>query len=70
LGFRRPGRFWADAAIVAACGMLVSLLIETTQVFLPTRNSSLMDVLLNTVGSAAGALFWSACRRVREQAGL
>ena len=39
-----------------ALGFGVSLLIETAQVFLPGRDSSLLDLAANTVGTAAGAL--------------
>jgi len=41
------------AAIVA--GFTISLLIETLQVLLPSRDSSLLDLINNTVGTAVGA---------------
>jgi len=49
------GRKWAWATGIAA---IVSLLIETIQLFLPARVSSLADVLSNTFGGGLG--FWIA----------
>ncbi len=37
-------------------GALVTLLIETTQAWLPTRDSSMTDVLTNILGTAIGAV--------------
>ena len=45
--------FRAVGAVVAA-GFLVSLLIETLQVWLPSRNSSATDLLMNTLGTTVG----------------
>jgi VanZ family protein len=39
------------------CGVLTSLGIELLQVFLPSRDSSLLDVVNNVVGTTAGAFF-------------
>lgn len=50
--YERP-RLWATLA-----GIAVSLTIEITQYWLPTRDSSMTDVLTNTVGSAIGALLY------------
>lgn len=41
-------------------GAITSLLIEVLQIFLPTRDSSLIDVIGNSFGSSCGALAWFA----------
>jgi hypothetical protein len=46
--------FW----ITIFLGVCLSLSIELTQIYLPTRDSSLLDVLSNTLGSAAGVLLF------------
>src|SRR5207248_262794 len=38
-------------------GVLTSLAIELLQVFLPSRDSSLLDVVNNVLGTIAGAFF-------------
>jgi hypothetical protein len=56
-GFRRV-TFWTVLA-----GFVVSLAIESLQTYLPTRNSDLTDVVLNTLGASVGAwlhMIWSA----------
>jgi hypothetical protein len=40
--------------LVVVLGLTISLLIEICQHFLPTRDSSMADVITNTVGTAAG----------------
>jgi hypothetical protein len=49
-------------ALIAAVaiGLITSLGIELLQVYLPTRDSSLLDVINNTLGSMAGALLPSS----------
>lgn len=48
--------------IAAAAGVAVSLAIETTQVWLPGRDSSLLDLGANALGAAIGALLCTAWR--------
>ena len=45
-------------AVAVAAGLLLSLCIEWAQVYLPTRDSSLTDLLVNTLGATAGAVLW------------
>ena len=48
---------WLRAIIVATLtGATLSLVIEVGQVWLPTRDSSLLDLALNTAGTGIGAL--------------
>jgi len=57
-----------EAAIL---GALLSVSIETIQIFEPARVSSLLDVLANTAGALAGALLVRAsARRIRVNAKL
>lgn len=51
---------------VAVC-FILSLAIETAQVFLPERFSQLSDLLLNTAGAFAGALFGMLFRKRSTQ---
>jgi hypothetical protein len=51
-------RRWSNAKAVmaaVAAGLMVSLTIELLQVLLPSRDSSLLDVINNTLGSGIGA---------------
>ena len=51
-------RFGRGAAFVLTSfsGMLLSLLIETRQAWMPSRTSSLLDLILNTAGTLVGAI--------------
>jgi VanZ family protein len=66
---RRSRAFAASAAI--AFGFLLSVAMELLQVYLPSRDSSLLDVLTNTLGTAAGAgfaiFFEGGIRRLMER---
>lgn len=46
---------WVAAVLSVAAGMLLSVSIEFAQAFLPTRISSAVDVLTNSIGMLAGA---------------
>jgi len=50
--------------ITVVIGFIVSLFIEITQAWLPSRSSSLLDLLLNTLGTLIGAMiFLLLCKR-------
>lgn len=53
---RRASRSFA-ALIAIALGYLLSVSMELLQVYVPGRDPSLLDVLMNTLGAAAGAGF-------------
>lgn len=50
-----------SSALASAC--LVSITIEIVQSWIPSRTSSMTDVVTNTLGAAIGALVWLAWRR-------
>jgi hypothetical protein len=50
-------------ATIALCGAL-SLIIESLQVFLPTRDSDTTDVITNLIGAAIGALVYQWCATI------
>ncbi len=49
-------------AIVAGC-FLFSLAVESTQMWLPFRHSSVLDVLCNTLGAYLGVLLLMKARK-------
>jgi len=49
-----PIAFW----IAILSGFCISLAIELTQAYLPMRDSSLLDVISNTLGTLAGILLF------------
>ncbi len=57
----RPG---LALALAVMAGFLLSLSVELLQAWLPTRNSSLMDVITNTLGTAVGAGIGTRLRSV------
>jgi hypothetical protein len=63
--YRRAPRRGPSAAWTAvALGFSLSLLIETLQVWLPSRVSAAEDLALNTLGTAVGALVAGAALRL------
>jgi hypothetical protein len=59
------GRGIGVAVVLAvAAGVLLSLVIELVQVWLPTRDSSLLDLLMNGLGTAIGAAVFALRRRI------
>lgn len=50
-------------ALTVLAGLAVSLFIELTQAWIPSRDSSLRDLLLNTAGAPIGAFFAVQFRR-------
>lgn len=50
----------------ATAGLLVSAAIETAQLVVPDRHSSLLDVICNSVGAVIGALLATAVWRQSE----
>jgi hypothetical protein len=62
-----PAR-WMQAVIISTLsGATLSLIIEVGQVWLPTRNSSLLDLFCNTIGTSIGVLlaYWISESRRR-----
>lgn len=63
LGIKKPQptrRLFFISILTAGC---LSLFIELTQVYLPTRSSQLTDVIMNILGSAIGAALFSKYRK-------
>ena len=65
---RRKGRkFWLWWLAVTGAGLLLSLFIEIAQLAIPSRVTDVDDVILNTLGTASGALLaWAALRLVNR----
>src|SRR5215471_113460 len=51
---RRRSTLASTALVAAAFGFLLSFIVEYFQEFLPSRDSSLIDVVANTLGAVAG----------------
>jgi VanZ family protein len=47
---------WARVLLVFGAGLLISVLIETTQFWLPTRCADVDDVICNSSGALLGAI--------------
>ena len=61
---------WTRArwSAVLALGLLTTIAIELTQLSLPTRYSTLSDVIANTLGTGVGLVaVWAVLLRVRDE---
>lgn len=60
---RIPQRFWTVTVVLS--GAIMSLAIEISQAYLPTRHSSLLDLICNTCGACLGvSLYTIVCGRL------
>ena len=66
LQLRRPQAVLSSVLIAASCCVGLSLLIETAQIWLPGRNSSLLDLILNSFGALMGIGLFELAKRVRR----
>ena len=55
---KREGRVGFLILKVAVCGFLFSLMIESAQVWMPSRSSDLFDLVMNTAGAAVGGVIF------------
>ncbi len=61
-------RFWPWWLSVTGAGLLLSLFIEIAQLAIPSRVTDVDDVILNTLGTAAGALLaWGLLRSIGKR---
>jgi hypothetical protein len=52
---KRTNRYYLSFFITIIAGVILTISIESLQIFLPVRYTSMMDVLSNTLGTIAGA---------------
>lgn len=65
---RRRRSFWPSWLGVTAAGLLLSLFIEIAQLAIPSRVTDVDDVILNTLGTAVGALLiWGLFRLTHQK---
>lgn len=64
---RRRGTVWRPWLGVTLTGLLLSLFIEITQLAIPSRVTDVDDVILNTLGTAAGALLVAGLFRLTKR---
>jgi glycopeptide antibiotics resistance protein len=57
----RHRRWWAAVALAAA--VLLSTVLEFAQALVPSRSSSIVDVLAETLGAGAGVVIWRFAAR-------
>lgn len=68
LAFRRPRRRWLAVALATLAGLATSLGLESLQQLVPGRIASNLDVFLNTLGVATGAVISPHHQRLRRAA--
>jgi glycopeptide antibiotics resistance protein len=61
---------WMRVWSATAAGLSTSLLIEGVQLFLPTRYSTVSDLIANTAGALIGAAIVAGWRRRRTRSSL
>jgi glycopeptide antibiotics resistance protein len=49
---------WRCGLLAALGGLALSATVESIQIGIPTRAGDTTDIILNTLGTALGALFW------------
>jgi len=67
IGGWRGKRKIAKIVMVIAAGFILSAGIEYAQSWFPARNSSTLDLMLNTVGTALGASVWAILARMAKR---
>jgi len=61
------GRFRRHAALTILLCAVYAMSDEFHQSFIPTRQASVIDVLIDTSGATAAVLFWGGLRRLRRR---
>lgn len=59
---KQTNRYYVSFFITVAAGFMLTIMIESLQMLMPARYTSIMDVLSNTIGSVLGALLISISR--------
>lgn len=63
---KRINGVWSKLTLATLTAFGFSLLIELTQVYLPARHSSFLDLMLNTTGGLLGAIFAQIFAKTKE----
>lgn len=58
----KPISRWTAVGAAIAIGLALSFGIESAQAWIPSRRSSLLDLLLNTAGTGLGAAAWAVLK--------
>lgn len=67
--FNETGGVIRKNAVLLSSGFcfLISLSIETAQVWMPSRSSQMMDLVLNTLGAFLGAMFCQSMLKMKNR---